>query len=75
MVQEKKLLISHSLVFLTGFALGKYVDSEELATYREAHESVMGRWRRRAGNAVLVAMSLGTVGFLVRISTRASSKS
>eukprot|EP00978_Attheya_sp_CCMP212_P000367 scaffold741_cov41-Attheya_sp.AAC.3 len=59
----KALVISHLLVFLAGFGLGKYVDYGELATYRDIHESSIGKWRRRAGNAALGVFSLGTIVF------------
>ena len=67
--------LSHSLVFLTGFALGKWVDYGELATYREIHESPLGKWRRRAGNVAIGAFGLGTIAFLIRTTTRAGTSS
>jgi hypothetical protein len=66
----KALVLSHSLVFLAGVVAGKFVDYEELATYRDLHESFAGKWRRRAGTAALGVFSLGTIVFLVRVSTR-----
>ena len=70
MAQGKALMTSHALVFFAGFALGKYVDHEELMTYREAHESFGGRWRRRAGNVAIGVFALGTIGMVARLTSR-----
>ena len=69
----KALVLSHSLIFLTGFAFGKYVDHAELMTYRDAHASFADRWRRRAGNSALGVLALGTIGLFIRVSSRGSS--
>jgi hypothetical protein len=66
MGNAKTLAISHSLVFFAGFAVGKFIDHEELSIYRELHEGTMGKWRRRAGAAALGVVCLGTTVFLVR---------
>ena len=74
MGSAKNLAISHSFVFLAGFAVGKYVDHEELMTYREANENFIDRFRRRAGNAAIGIVAIGTIGLLFRVTSRGSSK-
>ena len=69
----KTLVVSHSVIFLTGFAFGKYVDHAELMNYRDAHESFADRWRRRAGNTALGVLALGTIGLFIRVSSRGTS--
>ena len=66
MTTGKTLAISHSLMFVIGFAFGKYIDHEELATYRELHESTWAKWRRRAGTATMGILLLGTTVMLVQ---------
>ena len=70
-VSGQTLLLSHSLVFVTGFAVGKFVDYEELSSYRDQHESTMARFRRRAGNICIGVLTLGAIAFVMR--TTASS--
>lgn len=74
MANGKALLLSHSLVFLAGFAAGKLIDYEELATYREAHEGFVARWRRRAGTAGLSILAAGTLVMVVRMTLKSGKK-
>eukprot|EP00980_Cylindrotheca_fusiformis_P004663 scaffold991_cov128-Cylindrotheca_fusiformis.AAC.35 len=74
MGREKALVTSHAVVFLLGFALGKYVDHEELMLYRDSHESFGTRWRRRAGNAALATMAIGTITVFVKFSSRSPER-
>jgi hypothetical protein len=65
----KTLALSHSLVFLAGFAAGKFLDSEELSQYRDMHESTTAKFRRRAGNVAIGVLSLGTMVYVFRVAT------
>ena len=69
MVSSQSLIASHSVCFVAGFALGKYVDYEELKSYRSSHESFGQRWRRRAGTAVLGIACMGTMMVLASASS------
>jgi hypothetical protein len=68
-------MTSHAVVFLAGFALGKYVDHGELMTYRDSHESFSARWRRWAGNGAIAVMAIGTISLFVRVSSRSNGGS
>jgi hypothetical protein len=68
----KVLATSHTLVFLAGLAVGKYIDHDELSTYREAHESLGGKWRRRAGNAAIGVIALGTISMVLKVSSKST---
>jgi hypothetical protein len=59
----KKLLISHSLVFLVRFAAAKSTDYDELSKY----EGLYAKWRRRAGSVGIGAFVLGTVVVAVQL--------
>ena len=61
----KALLISHSIVFVAGFASGKLVDYEELSSYRQQNESFLARFRRKAGNVAVALVAIGTVVVVV----------
>eukprot|EP00428_Durinskia_dybowskii_P032595 CAMPEP_0170253684 /NCGR_PEP_ID=MMETSP0116_2-20130129/26685_1 /TAXON_ID=400756 /ORGANISM="Durinskia baltica, Strain CSIRO CS-38" /LENGTH=75 /DNA_ID=CAMNT_0010504673 /DNA_START=79 /DNA_END=306 /DNA_ORIENTATION=+ len=74
MTKPQTLILSHSFFFVAGFVLGKYVDYEELATYRELHESPIAKWRRRLGGAALGAASLGALIVMFRTSARLGQK-
>jgi hypothetical protein len=67
MTDGKKLLISHSLVFLVRFAAAKSTDYDELSNYRDAHEGLYAKWRRRAGSVGIGAFVLGTVVVAVQL--------
>ena len=73
-VSGKSLFFSHSLVFLAGFAAGKLVDHDELSSYRVEHESFMARFRRRAGNVAIGAVSLGAIVLFMRTTMSSSPK-
>ncbi|CAJ1962342.1 unnamed protein product [Cylindrotheca closterium] len=68
----KSLVTSHGVFFVAGFALGKYVDHEELMNYRDAHEGFGSRWRRRAGNAALGVAVLGAMTVVLKVTSRSS---
>jgi hypothetical protein len=70
MANGKKLFISHSLVFLVGFAAAKYTDYDELSNYRDAHEGLYAKCRRRAGSIGIGALVLGTVVVAVRVAAK-----
>lgn len=72
MTNGKKSLISHSLVFLVGFAAAKYTDYDELSNYRDAHEGSYAKWRRRAGSVGIGALVLATVVVAVRAATKST---
>jgi len=49
MLPKLKLLLgSHLFVFVSGVIVGKQIDSEELAGYRNVHEESKRRWMKRA---------------------------
>ena len=75
MATVKRLAITHSLVFVAGFAIGKYIDYDELSTYRELHESTMSRWRRRAGTTAIGVLCIGTTIMLIKATNKLSSSS
>jgi hypothetical protein len=68
-------MTSHAVVFLAGFAFGKYIDHGELMNYRDSHESFDARWRRRAGTGAIAVMAIGTISFFVRVSSRSTAGS
>jgi hypothetical protein len=72
MANGKKLLISHSLVFLVGFAAAKYTDYDELSMYRDAHEGFYAKLRRRAGSVGIGALVLGAVVVAVRVAAKST---
>jgi hypothetical protein len=72
MTNGKRLFITHSLVFLVGFAAAKYTDYDELSVYRDAHEGFYAKWRRRAGSVGIGALVLGTVVVAVRVATKST---
>lgn len=72
MTNGKKLLVSHSLVFLVGFAAAKYTDFDELSNYRDAHEGFYAKWRRRAGSVGIGALVLGTVVVAVKVAAKSA---
>ena len=72
MANGKKLLMTHSLVFLVGFAAAKFTDYDELSNYRDAHEGLYAKWRRRAGSVGIGALVLGTVVVAVRVATKST---
>ena len=71
----KGLILSHTLFLAAGFALGKYVDYQELAFYREQHESGISKLRRRLGSAALGVGALGTLLVVLKVSSRSTSSS
>lgn len=74
MVAVRNLLISHGIVFLGGFALGKYIDKEELDMYRDLHESSFARFRRRAGQAAIAVLCFGGIIVVARSAGRSPIK-
>mmetsp|Transcript_118692 Transcript_118692/g.332399 ORF Transcript_118692/g.332399 Transcript_118692/m.332399 type:complete len:122 (-) Transcript_118692:243-608(-) len=74
MAKAQTLLLSHSFFFAAGFVLGKYVDYEELTTYREIHESSFSKWRRRLGGAALGAASVMTLFAVFRATSKLGQK-
>jgi hypothetical protein len=70
MGRVEKLVVSHSLVFLAGFAAGKLYDRDELNSYRAAHEKPMEKFRRYSGNAIVGLVGLGTMYVIVKLSSR-----
>ena len=64
------IILSHTVFLVAGFAIGKYINYDELATYRELHEGRWTRIRRQVGGAVIGAVTLGT---LILVTTRGSS--
>jgi hypothetical protein len=70
----KTLIISHSVTLAVGFAMGKFMDYEELKTYRGANESFMAKWRRRIGTAGIGFAALAVVAYSVKIASRTSTK-
>ena len=69
----KTLIISHSTIFVAGFALGKFIDYEELKTYRGANESFVAKWRRRIGTAGMGLAAVSVIAYAVKISSRSAS--
>ena len=65
MAPARALLISHVVVFVAGFAIGKKIDSDELEAYRSINESDFARLRRNLGTAVLGLGAAGAVGTVV----------
>ena len=70
----RTLILSHVTVFAAGFAAGKYVNADELNTYREIHENSFTRFKRKAGTLGLAVVAVGTIAILLRVS-RGASKS
>ena len=68
MVSNKVLIGSHIAIFVAGFALGKSIDADELATYRDIHESSFTRLRRKAGQVAIGLVTIGTFVVLARAS-------
>jgi len=62
----KTLIISHTVFLVAGFAIGKFINYDELATYRELHEGRWTRIRRQVGGAVIGAVTLGTLILVIR---------
>ena len=62
----KTLIISHTVFLVAGFAIGKFINYDELATYRELHEGRWTRIRRQVGGAVIGAVTLGTLILVTR---------
>mmetsp|Transcript_2752 Transcript_2752/g.7671 ORF Transcript_2752/g.7671 Transcript_2752/m.7671 type:complete len:91 (+) Transcript_2752:214-486(+) len=75
MVSAKSLFLSHSFVFLAGFAAGKMMDYEELAGYRERHESFIVKWRRRLGSVAIGAAVLTLSVAVFKVVMRSSTSS
>jgi hypothetical protein len=67
MANTRALLLSHTIIFVAGFAAGKFIDYSELKTYRELHEGTSGKIRRWAGNIALGALAVGTLLVSFRI--------
>mmetsp|Transcript_20135 Transcript_20135/g.55600 ORF Transcript_20135/g.55600 Transcript_20135/m.55600 type:complete len:88 (-) Transcript_20135:1475-1738(-) len=63
----RTLIASHLVVLGAGFYLGKTMDADELATYREAHEGWGAKLRRKAGTVALGTLALGTLVLVVRV--------
>lgn len=63
----RNLIFSHLILFGAGVLTGKAIDAGELATYREAHESIWSKIRRQAGTAAIGAAALGGLLLLARL--------
>lgn len=61
----RSLLLTHTVVFVAGFAAGKLIDKDELDTYRSIHESNFTRFRRTAGRVAVGLLALGTLVVVV----------
>lgn len=68
------LVGSHLFVFVGGFVLGKYIDYDELQSYRSEHESTMTRIKRHASQIGLTVVAVGTVAVVVTISSAISKR-
>jgi NDP-sugar pyrophosphorylase family protein len=64
----RSLILSHTAVLLTGFAIGKWMDYGELETYRRANESWFRRWQRNAAAISFSVMVMGGVVMVLRSS-------
>lgn len=69
------LVATHATVFLVGVVIGKKMDADELAVYRDAHESRFTRWTRKASNVAIGVGVLSTFIIIVRVTQRASAAS
>jgi hypothetical protein len=69
----RALIASHVAMFVAGFAAGKYVDHDELKTYRDLHESSWTRFERRLSRGVLGVAAVGSLYLVVRLSMASSS--
>jgi hypothetical protein len=70
----RAIILTHLTMFVAGFAAGKYINADELATYRELHESSLTRLKRRAGTVGFVILAVGAFSIVVR-AARGGSKS
>ena len=71
MTSKQALATTHTIAFIAGFAAAKAWDYDELSTYRDAHETKVGKVKRWAGN-----ISIGLVGvWAIAVAFRASDSS
>jgi hypothetical protein len=66
----RALLLSHTVFFVAGFAVGKLIDRDELETYRAIHETGFTKFRRMAEKVALGMLAIGTVIVAVRASRK-----
>ena len=70
---SQRLVISHSVMFLAGFACGKLYDRDELNTYRDAYEKPMEKFRRYSGNVIVGVVGLTGLYVVTKLSLRGGS--
>lgn len=66
----RALLLSHTVVFVAGFAAGQLINRDELEIYRAIHETGFTKFRRAAEKVALGMLALGTVIVAVRASRK-----
>ena len=64
---------SHAAAFAAGVWVGKSIDADELALYRDAHEGTFSKALRRAQTWGLIATAAGTLLLVARVAVKASS--
>lgn len=60
------LLGTHMIVFVTGFAIGKLIDYDELQQYRSSYEGRWTRIRRQVTGGCVALVSIGAVTLIAK---------
>ena len=58
---SSKTALTHLLALLTGIAIGKSVDADELSAYRSSNDDLWSRMRRKMKNVLIGTVVLGLV--------------
>lgn len=66
----RALITSHVLVFAAGFVAGKMINEDELEMYREAHDNILSKARRKAATLGLGVVAIGVVVVGVKLMRR-----
>jgi hypothetical protein len=66
----RTFLLSHCIVFVGGFAVGKMINQDELEIYRSIHESNVTKFRRNATTIAFSILAVGTLYAVIRVTTR-----
>ena len=70
MTKKARLLIaSHMVVFAAGVAAGYKINSDELDTYRDLHESRFTRIKRKASQIGLGVFVIGGIALIGRLAS------